>query len=96
MVILKIGSHEQEQEVEIVNEKGTWESGSYKIFNAHFLKGNKTSLEPHNVNSAEYLGNLEINKETQDWLYHGDKLNAEEQKQIAQFIFDYQPPDGVY
>ena len=96
MVIIKIGGSEQEREVEIVNEKGTWGSGVYKIFRAHFLKRNQPSSEPHDPNSADFLGSLELNKENLSWLYQGDKLNTEEQKQIARFIFDYQPPDGVY
>jgi hypothetical protein len=96
MVIVKIGSGEEEREVEIVNEKGTWQSGLYKIFNAHFLKSQDQSPEPHDINNLSFLGELDINKEDLRWLYEGDKLNADEQKQIAQFIFDYQPPDGVY
>jgi hypothetical protein len=30
------------------------------------------------------------------WEYKGDKLNSDEQKQVAEFILDYKAPDGVY
>jgi hypothetical protein len=98
MVITKISAGTvEEREVEIVNEKGTWESGNYHLFAAHFLKGKGQQLpEPHNINSPEFLGEVNIDKEKGSWQYNGDQLNADEQKQIATFILDYNAPDGVY
>ncbi len=98
MVILKINAEtQQEREVEIVNEKGTWDSGSYHLFAAVFLtEKHKPTPEPHDINSSKFLGEVIIDKAKAYWEYKGDKLNPDEQKQIADFILDYQAPDGVY
>jgi hypothetical protein len=98
MVILKISTDTgKEREVEIVNEEGTWQSGSYHIFESAFLKGESSkSVEPHNINSESFLGEMNIEKEKGSWVYKGDKLDIEEQKQVALFIIDYSAPDGVY
>ena len=98
MVILKTGAGTvNEREVEIVNEKGTWQSGSYTLFASAFLnqKGS-TKKEPHDVNSPAFLGELIIDKDNGDWQYNGEHLQPGEQKQIADFILDYVPPDGVW
>ena len=98
MVILKIGTGaDKERDVEIVNEKGIWESGNYPIFSSAFLHdtGNNPP-EPHNVNSPNFLGEMIIEKEKNTWAYKGDKLDKEEQQQVAKFIIDYSAPDGVY
>ena len=98
MVITKIGIDTvEERTIEIVNEKGTWESGNYHLFASAFLntKGNK-SPEPHDINSANFLGEVNVDKEKGSWNYTGNKLNTDEQKQIANFILDYNAPDGVY
>src|ERR1700743_584269 len=98
MVIVKINSDTpQEREVEIVTEKGPWDSGSYHLFAATFLtEEDMPSPEPHNTKSSNFLGELIIDKLKEYWEYKGDKLTVEEQTQIAGFIMDYQAPDGVY
>jgi hypothetical protein len=98
MVILKISAHtDQEREVEIVNEEGTWQSGNYHIFASAFLPAKGSNLpEPHNINSKLFLGELNVEKGKGTWTYKGDKLDKEEQKQVAEFIIDYSAPDGVY
>ena len=98
MVILKIGAGEnQEREVEIVNEEGTWHSGSYHIFAAAFLeKNNNNPPEPHNINSKRFLGEMFIDKDKDTWKYSGDQLDPDEQEQVGVFILDYSAPDGVY
>ena len=98
MVIIKIGTDTPHQrELEIVNEKGDWANGSYHLFSAHFVhEGVKLESEPHNVKSSKFLGELIIDKAGATWEYKGDKLNAGEQKQVADFILDYSAPDGVY
>jgi len=98
MVILKIDTGtDQEREVEIVNEEGTWKSGSYHIFASAFLENKSSnSHEPHNINSKAFLGKMSIDKEKATWKYNGDKLDKDEQEQIGAFILDYSPPDGVY
>ncbi len=98
MVILKIGTGtEQEREVEIVNEEGTWQSGIYHIFASAFLPNkNNNPPEPHNVNSPNFLGEMNIEKGKGTWTYKGNKLNDDEQKEVALFIIDYSAPDGVY
>lgn len=99
MVILKTGTGTvHEREVEIVNPKGTWHNGDYEIYAAaSFLPehGNKTA-EPRDVNSPDYLGQLNIQKDDAVWIYQGEKLNTDEQKEIANFIIDYTAPDAVY
>jgi len=99
MVILKLNpGTDTEHEVEIVNEKGTWESGNYLVFKAHFMTEGDVTPEPHNINSPNFLGEINIDKKDNDpsWQYNGDKLPADEQKQVAEFILDYQVPDAVY
>lgn len=97
MVIVKISADTpQEREIEIVNEEGTWDSGSYHLFAAVFLKEHNPTPEPHDINSPKFLGEVIIDKVKGYWEYKGDKLNPGEQKEIANFILDYQAPDGVY
>lgn len=98
MVILKISTDtDKEREVEIVDEKGTWQSGDYLIFSSAFLhQEDNNPPEPHDINSSKFLGEIKINKEKRTWNYKGDKLNGEEQQEIASFIMDYSAPDGVY
>jgi hypothetical protein len=97
MVILKINAGTPlEREVEIVNEAGTWQSGSYHVFTAHFLKKGSKDPEPHDINSSNFLGELVINKERASWDYTGENLTTDEQKEITDFIIDYKAPDGVY
>ncbi len=97
MVILKINvgtPHEREEE--IVNEAGTWESGNYHLFSAHFLREGKSPPEPHDINNSNFLGAIDIDKAKAIWKYNGNKLNHDEQKELADFIIDYEAPDGVY
>jgi len=98
MVILKIGTGTAPQrELEIVNEKGDWANGSYHLFSAHFVhEGAKLESEPHDIKSNRFLGELIVDKDNATWEYNGDKLSNTEQKQVADFIFDYSAPDGVY
>jgi hypothetical protein len=98
MVIIKIGADViHQRELEIVNEKGDWANGSYHLFSAHFVReGAKLESEPHNIKSTRFLGELIVDKGHATWEYNGDKLNADEQKQVADFILDYSAPDGVY
>jgi hypothetical protein len=98
MVIIKTGiDASNERELEIVNERGDWANGSYHLFAATFMhKGDKISAEPHDVKGPGFLGEVIIDKEKGYWEYKGDKLNNGEQKQVAEFILDYQAPDGVY
>ncbi len=98
MVILKTGAGTvNEREVEIVNEKGTWQSGSYTIFASAFLKEKGSTMkEPQDVNSPAYLGEMYIDKNNGDWRYNGKQLQPGEQKEVADFILDYIPPDGVW
>lgn len=96
MVVLKINADTpQEREVKIVNEKGTWDSGSYHIYTAASLQDIQTE-EPHDVNGPDYLGELLIDKPKGFWEYKHTNLSPEEQKKIAMFVLDYQAPDGVY
>jgi hypothetical protein len=97
MVIIKLGTEQAHREIEIVNEKGNWANGSYHLFAARFVhQGDVLELEPHDINNPNYAGEIIIDKDKDYWEYKGDKLNADEQKQAAQFIMDYQAPDGVY
>jgi hypothetical protein len=98
MVILKVNTGtDAEREVEIVTERGLWESGVYKIFNAHFLdKYAHKPNEPIDKNDPNFLGELNVNKENADWEYRGKKLTFVEQREVAEFILDYQAPDSVY
>jgi hypothetical protein len=98
MIILKIAADTtQTREVEIVDEKGTWYSGNYRIFAAHFFTGTgRIAPEPHDVNSPAFLGEVVVNKERGTWAYKGNALNTDEQKQIAEFILDFKAADGVY
>ena len=99
MVILKVGKQDQENQIEIVTEKGVWGSGIYKLFKAKFL--NKLSpreitTEPCDKNDPDFLGEIHIDREKEDWVYKGSKLNASVLKEIADFILDYKVPDAVY
>ena len=97
MVIIKIGTGDQEREVEIVDEKGTWQSGIYHIFESAFLENKSNNPpEPHDINSPNFLGEMSIEKEKGTWAYSGNELNEEEQEEVALFIIDYKAPDGVY
>ena len=98
MVIIKTGTDTtNERELEIVNEKGDWANGSYHLFAAAFMhKGEEITAEPHDIKGPGFLGEVIVDKDKEYWEYNGDKLNSEEQKQVAEFILDYQAPDGVY
>jgi len=97
MVILKIGTEAQERELEIVNEKGDWANGSYHLFSAHFIhEGEKPEPEPHDIHSPKFLGEIIMDKDKEYWEYKGDKLNSDEQKEVADFILDYEAPDRGY
>ncbi|MFA6083138.1 hypothetical protein [Mucilaginibacter sp.] len=98
MVILKVNSGtDAEREVEIVTERGLWESGIYKIFNARFLtKSAREPVEPGDKNDPNFLGEINVNKENARWEYRGKLLLPDEQKEVAEFILDYQAPDSVY
>jgi hypothetical protein len=98
MVILKVNTGtDAEREVEIVTERGLWESGVYKIFNAHFLdEYAQKPNEPIDKSDPNFLGELNVNKENADWEYRGKKLTFVEQREVAEFILDYQAPDSVY
>jgi hypothetical protein len=98
MVIVKIfNSAGKEREVEIVDEKGTWQNGEYHIFSSAFLPEIENNPpEPHDTKAKNFLGAISIEKEKGAWVYNGQLLDADEQQQVAQFILDYIPPDGVY
>ncbi|MCR8561850.1 hypothetical protein KXD93_29615 [Mucilaginibacter sp. BJC16-A38] len=98
MVIIKTGTDiTNERELEIVNEKGDWANGSYHLFAARFMnKDSEVVPEPHDIKGTSFLGEIIVDKDKEYWEYKGDKLNSDEQKQVAEFILDYQAPDGVY
>ncbi|WP_374949331.1 hypothetical protein [Mucilaginibacter sp.] len=98
MVVLKVNQGTtNEREVEIVTARGLWETGIYKLFNADFLTDDHREFIEHvDENDPNFLGEMNVNKENADWEYRGKQLSADEQKEIADFILDYQPPDGVY
>jgi hypothetical protein len=98
MVILKVNTGtDAEREVEIVTERGLWESGIYKIFNARFLGESAQELiEPKDKSDPNFLGEINVNKENADWEYRGKQLSSDEQKEVAEFILDYHAPDSVY
>jgi hypothetical protein len=98
MVILKVGTGTgSERELEIVNEKGDWHNGSYHLFESSFIgKEARSFPEPHDITSSRFLGEVIVDKDKAYWEYKGDKLNGDEQKEVAKFIIDYQAPDGVY
>ncbi|MBD1391999.1 hypothetical protein [Mucilaginibacter glaciei] len=98
MVILKISADTpEEREVEIVTERGLWETGIYKIFGVSDPNGAlRESKESADKSDPDFLGEFNVNKENADWEYRGEKISDDEQKEIADFILDYQPPDGVY
>ena len=98
MVILKVNTGtDAEREVEIVTERGLWESGIYKIFNAHFLSETAPEPgEPRDKNDPNFLGEINVNRENAHWEYRGGQLQPDEQKEVAEFILDYQAPDSVY
>jgi hypothetical protein len=96
MVVLKISADTpNEREVKIINDKGTWDSGIYHIYAAASLDDIQTE-DPHDKNGLDYLGELNIDKEKALWDYTEIKLNADEQKEVAEFVIDYKAPDGVY
>ncbi|MES2809275.1 MAG: hypothetical protein V4619_11645 [Bacteroidota bacterium] len=96
MVVLKISADTgNEREVKIINDKGTWDSGVYQIYAATSLDDIQTE-EPHDKNRLDYLGELNIDKEKASWDYKETTLNADEQKEVAEFVIDYNAPDGVY
>jgi hypothetical protein len=101
MVILKVGKgQDHENQIEIVSERGVWGSGIYRLFKAKFL--NKMSsreglgAEPSDKDDPDFLGEMHIDRDKEDWVYKGNKLNASVLKEIADFIFDYRAPDAVY
>ena len=98
MVILKVNTGtDAEREVEIVTERGLWESGIYKIFNARFLGESAQELiEPKDKSDPNFLGEINVNKENADWEYRGKQLSSDEQREVAEFILDYHAPDSVY
>ncbi|GAA4321922.1 hypothetical protein GCM10023149_21940 [Mucilaginibacter gynuensis] len=99
MVIVKIGEGTmQARQIEIVTERGIWDSGVYKLFNSGFLPedGTDKKPEPTDENNPDFLGTINLNKENATWAYSGKHLSSEEQKEIADFIMDYQVPDSVY
>ncbi len=96
MVILKINPDTpEEREVKIISDSGTWDSGSYHIYAAASLDDIE-GTEPHDRNNPDYLGELIVDKEKAFWEYKQSVLQPEEQKEIANFVMDYQAPDGVY
>ena len=98
MVIVKLNPDtNEEKEVEIVDPDGTWHSGNYHIFTAPANATRDINLpEPKDINSADFLGEINVNKDKSSWKYHSGKLSQPEQQQIAAFILDYRAPDGVY
>ena len=100
MVILKVGKgQDQENQIEIVTEKGVWGSGIYRLFKARFLNSlspKEIPREPSDVNGPDFLGEIHVDREKEDWFYKGSKLNAPVLKEIADFILDYKVPDAVY
>jgi len=96
MVVLKINADTpQEREVKIVSDKGTWDSGTYHIYNATSLEDIQTQ-DPHDKTRPDYLGELLIDKEKPLWDFKQTGLNPNEKKEIADFVMDYKAPDGVY
>jgi len=96
MVVLKINAYTpQEREVKIVSDKGTWVSGAYQIYTATSLDDIQTD-EPHDKAGADYLGELVLDKEKSFWEFKQSALTPDEQKEIADFVLDYEAPDGVY
>ena len=96
MVVLKINADSpQEREVKIVSDSGTWGSGVYQIYTAKSLDDIQTD-EPHDKAGADYLGELLLDKEKTLWEFKQSTLNPDEQKEIADFVLDYEAPDGVY
>lgn len=96
MVVLKINADTpQEREVKIVSDNGTWDSGTYHIYEATSLEDIETQ-EPHDKTRPDYLGELLLDKEKPLWDFKQTGLKPEEKKQIAEFVLDYKAPDGVY
>jgi len=96
MVVLKISvDTPQEREVKIVSDNGTWESGAYHIYAATSLDDINTD-EPHDKSRADYLGELILDKEKTIWEFRQSRLTLEEEKEVADFVMDYEAPDGVY
>ena len=96
MVVLKINADTPlEREVKIVSDDGTWKSGSYHIYKAKSLDDIEAG-EPKDINIADYLAKLILDKEKSSSHFENSNLTAEEQQEIVAFIMDYTPPDGVY
>ena len=53
-------------------------------------------FEPVYKNDPNFLGEINVNKENARWEYRGKLLLPDEQKEVAEFILDYQAPDSVY
>ncbi|TWR31437.1 hypothetical protein FPZ43_02880 [Mucilaginibacter pallidiroseus] len=100
MVILKVGKQDQdENQIEIVSERGVWGSGIYNLFKAKFLNAlspREITNEPTDKNDPSFLGEIHVDSEREKWEYKGNKLNASVLKEIADFILDYKAPDAVY
>ncbi len=96
MVVIKINADtQQEREVKIVSDDGTWKSGSYHIYKAKSLDDIETG-EPEDTNTPDYLGKLILDKEKSTSQFETGNLTSEEQQEIATFVMDYTAPDGVY
>ena len=96
MVVLKINADTpQEREVKIISDDGTWKSGSYHIYKAKSLDDIEPG-EPKDINIADYLAKLILDKEKATSQFENSNLTAEEQQEIAAFVMDYTAPDGVY
>ena len=96
MVILKINADTpQERDVKIISDDGTWDTGTYHIYAASSFDDIEP-LEPRDKTSTDYLGELLLDKKKTFWNYKQSALQPEEQKEIADFVMDYQAPDGVY
>jgi hypothetical protein len=96
MVVLKINAESpQEREVKILSDNGTWGSGSYHIYAARSLDDIQI-LESEDKDPSEHLGELLLDKEKNQWSFNQTSLEADEQKEIADFVMDYNAPDGVY
>ncbi len=96
MVVLKINTDTaQERDVKIISDNGTWDSGTYHIYSATSFD-DLEPLEPRDKTTADYLGELLLDKENTTWDFKQSALQPDEQKEIAEFVMDYQAPDGVY
>lgn len=98
MVILKVNAADSaEREIAIVSESGLWKNGIYLIFDGNSLSADvRHSDDAIEKSDPGFLGEFNINKEKANWEYRGKSLSDPEQKEVANFIIDYQAPDAVY